>query len=102
VRIATMNEDQVQYALKPSNPDLAKELEEMEVPGSMSPKTALMAGLVLGITMMIGLLGFLAWRDKQRADDLQMKSAAPIVSTAPSAQTTAPAPSAVPSAAPSK
>jgi hypothetical protein len=30
----------------------------------MSPRTALLAGLVLGIAMMVGLLGFLTWRDR--------------------------------------
>jgi cytoskeletal protein RodZ len=68
-----MSEDQVQYAIKPMDPEaaeqLARELEDMEVPGSMSPKTALMAGLVLGIAMMVGLLGFLAWREKNRAEE---------------------------------
>jgi hypothetical protein len=29
----------------------------------MSPRTALLAGLVLGIAMMVGMLGFFAWRD---------------------------------------
>jgi hypothetical protein len=69
VRTATMNEDQVQYQLKPSTPDLAALAEEIEVPKSMSAKTALMAGLVLGITMMIGIVGAIAWRDKQREQD---------------------------------
>jgi serine/threonine-protein kinase len=69
VRTATMGEDQVQYQLKPSTPDLAALAEEIEVPKSMSPKTALMAGLVLGVTMMVGILGAIAWRDKQREQD---------------------------------
>ncbi|HEY1956075.1 MAG TPA: serine/threonine-protein kinase [Polyangiaceae bacterium] len=69
VRVATMSEDQVQYQLKPSTPDLAALAEEIEVPKSMSPKTALMAGLVLGVTMMIGILGAIAWRDKQREQE---------------------------------
>jgi hypothetical protein len=30
----------------------------------MSPRTALLAGLVLGIAMMVGVLGFLAWRER--------------------------------------
>ncbi len=69
VRTATMNEDQVHYQLKPSTPDLAALAEEIEVPKSMSPKTALMAGLVLGVTMMVGVLGAIAWRDKQREQE---------------------------------
>jgi serine/threonine-protein kinase len=69
VRTATMGEDKVQYQLKPSTPDLAALAEEIEVPKSMSPKTALMAGLVLGVTMMVGILGAIAWRDKQREQE---------------------------------
>jgi serine/threonine-protein kinase len=68
VRTATMSEDQVQYALKPVDPEAAALADDIEVPSSMSPKTALMAGLVLGIAMMVGLLGFLAWREKEQAD----------------------------------
>ena len=37
----------------------------MPPPNSMSPRTALLAGLVLGIAMMVGVLGFLAWRERQ-------------------------------------
>jgi len=81
VRVATMSEDQVQYQLKPSTPDLAALAEEIEVPKSRSPKTALMAGLVLGVTMMIGILGAIAWRDKQREDQL---NAAPVPTTSAS------------------
>ena len=96
VRTATMSEDQVQYQLKPSTPDLAALAEEIEVPKSMSPKTALMAGLVLGVTMMIGILGAIAWRDKQREQEqidnaiptASAPSAAPSASSAPSASTT--------------
>jgi serine/threonine-protein kinase len=85
VRTATMNEDQVQYQLKPSTPDLAALAEEIEVPKSMSPKTALMAGLVLGVTMMVGILGAIAWRDKQREQEAinAQQSATASVSVAP-------------------
>jgi serine/threonine protein kinase len=95
VRVATMREDQIQYALKPSTPDLASLAEEIEVPKSMSPKTALMAGLVLGVTMMIGVLGAIAWRDKQQVED-QLNKPLPTASTsaAPSASVPPPAPSA--------
>ncbi len=107
VRVATMSEDQVRYQLKPSTPDLAALAEEIEVPKSMSPKTALMAGLVLGVTMMVGIAGAIAWRDKQREDQLNMTppsaassvpsapasiSAPPPVSASVSASATAPPP----------
>jgi serine/threonine-protein kinase len=83
VRTATMNEDQVHYQLKPSTPDLAALAEEIEVPKSMSPKTALMAGLVLGVTMMVGVLGAIAWRDKQREQEQMNQSATVASSVAP-------------------
>ncbi len=59
LRIATLDEDQVQYVMRPRT-DIR--VSDVPPPSSMSPRTALMAGLVLGIAMMIGVLGFLAWR----------------------------------------
>ncbi len=59
LRIATLDEDQVQYVIRP-RADV--HISDVPPPSSMSPRTALMAGLVLGIAMMIGVLGFLAWR----------------------------------------
>jgi len=99
LRVATMREDQVQYALKPSTPDLASLAEDIEIPKSMSPKTALMAGLVLGVTMMVGVLGAIAWRDKQQAEE-QLNQPLPTASTsaAPSASAPPSAPSASASA----
>jgi serine/threonine protein kinase len=58
-RIATLDEDQVQYVMRP-RADI--HISDVPPPSSMSPRTALLAGLVLGIAMMIGVLGFLAWR----------------------------------------
>ncbi len=60
IRMATFDEDQVQYVLRP-NVDLTPDLPPSH---ALSPRTALMAGLVLGIAMMVGMLGFLAWRDR--------------------------------------
>jgi len=90
VRVATMREDQVQYQLKPSTPDLAALAEEIEVPKGMSARTALMAGLVLGVTMMIGIVGAIAWRDKQREQD--QLNAIPSTTVSASAQPSASAP----------
>ncbi|CAN5580142.1 hypothetical protein BH09MYX1_BH09MYX1_56860 [soil metagenome] len=89
VRVATMNEDQVQYQLRTPSADDASLADDIEVPRAMSPRTALLAGLVLGVTMMIGIAGVLAWRDAQRQEDLLN---APHTATA-----SASAPSAVPS-----
>jgi serine/threonine-protein kinase len=61
LHVATLDEDAVQYVLKPQ----ADAISPSDIPpaSSMSPRTALLAGLVLGIAMMIGVLGFLAWRE---------------------------------------
>jgi serine/threonine-protein kinase len=67
VRTATLDEDQIQYVLRRAAPD-AVPAEDIPMPSSMSPKTALLMGLVLGVAMMVGLLGFLAWRQNQNAD----------------------------------
>jgi serine/threonine-protein kinase len=103
VKLATMGEDQVQYALKPADPESLRQLEDLEVPEQMSPRTALMAGFVLAVALMVGVLGFLAWREKQRVDDAQMhpppvptQSSVPTTQTqtAPSSIQSAPTPSA--------
>ncbi|HEX8792259.1 MAG TPA: serine/threonine-protein kinase [Polyangiaceae bacterium] len=62
LRVATLDEDQVQYVIRPK-PN-AVSLSSLPPPNAMSPRTALLAGLVLGIAMMIGVLGFLAWRER--------------------------------------
>ncbi len=63
-RALSLDEAGVQYALKPAAPD-AFSSDEIEVPSSMSPRTALLAGLVLGVAVMIGLVGMLAWRQRE-------------------------------------
>ena len=95
LRVATLAEDQVQYAIKPSNPDMASLADEIEVPTGRSSRTSLMAGLVLGITRMIGILGLIAWRDKQRTD---MLNATPSASAPVSASGSVAVPSASASA----
>jgi serine/threonine protein kinase len=63
IRMATLDEDRVHYVMRPPVP--AADIDELRLssPG-MSPRTALLAGLVLGIAMMVGVLGFLTWRDR--------------------------------------
>ncbi len=63
IRMATLDEDQVQYVLRPQTEPLTPS-DLPPPPNSMSPKTALLAGLVLGIAMMVGMLGLLAWRER--------------------------------------
>ncbi len=99
VRVATMGEDQVQYQFKSSTADLAALAEEIEVPRSMSPKTAMLAGLVLGVTTMVGVLGAIAWRDKQREDQTNIPpSAATSAISPPPSASVVPSASVTPSA----
>jgi hypothetical protein len=63
--MATLDEDQVQYVLRPKIDALP--VDDLPAASSMSPRTALLAGLVLGIAMMVGMLGLLAWRDRTNA-----------------------------------
>ena len=88
IRMATLDEDQVQYVLRArSQPDIVA-AEELQAPGSMSPKTALLAGLVLGIAMMVGIIGFLAWREATKEEKTN-PSATPSVSVSASAPASA-------------
>jgi serine/threonine-protein kinase len=65
LRTATLDEDQIQYVMRPrARPAYG---ESMPVPAQMSARTALLAGLVLGIAMMVGVLGFLAWHEREAA-----------------------------------
>jgi serine/threonine-protein kinase len=92
VRVATLDEDQVQYVLRAQSHADIVAADELPDPKAMSPKSALLAGLVLGIAMMIGLAGFLAWRDKMKADEEAAAASARASASAP----IAPAPSSAP------
>jgi serine/threonine-protein kinase len=65
----SIDEPEVQYALRPRAPsafeiDVGND-EDLQMPSSMSPRTALLAGLVLGVAVMIGIVGAIAWRQQQ-------------------------------------
>jgi serine/threonine-protein kinase len=76
-------DDEIQYALKPAQPD-AVLVDDLEVPGAMSPRTALLAGLLIGVTMMVAVVGAIAW--KANAPDADGVSApAASASSAPDA-----------------
>lgn len=82
VTIATKSEDRIQYALRKADQEELDALpDEMPNPG-MNAKTALLAGIIVGVALMVGLVGFLAWREKQAADDAQ---APPAITAAPAA-----------------
>src|SRR6202041_3413724 len=72
VRTQSMDEEGVQYMLKKS----VTLMESIPVPNPMSPRTALLAGLVLGVTVMIGIAGALAWRDKEQAYETKLSGMA--------------------------
>jgi len=78
--------EEVQYALRPALPD-AVPVDDIEVPSNMSPRTAMLAGLLLGVTVMVGVLGAIAWRAHAPDDET------PAVGTSASAASP-PAPSA--------
>jgi len=78
VTVATKSEDRVQYALKPASQEALDELENLPS-GGMNAKTALLAGIIVGVTLMVGLVGFLAWREKQMADEADKAQPAPAV-----------------------
>ncbi len=73
VRSPSIDDEGVQYMLKKSAP-----MESIPMPPpSMSPRTALLAGLVLGVTVMVGLAGALAWREKEQATEAKSLGVAP-------------------------
>jgi serine/threonine-protein kinase len=85
VRTASMDDDKMQYVLRPrSLPDIVA-AEELEVPRGMSPKSALLMGLFIGVAIMVGLVGFLAYRDKIAEEQSSQPSSSPSASAAPSA-----------------
>jgi serine/threonine-protein kinase len=64
VQVATMEEDRVQYALKPASQEELDELEDLPS-GGMNARTALLAGIIVGVSLMVLLIGFLAWHQNQ-------------------------------------
>jgi serine/threonine-protein kinase len=73
----SLEDAEVQYELRPAQPPtfLAVEDEDLEMPSRMSPRTALLAGLVIGVAVMIGIIGAVAWRQQQPDDDSAQGSA---------------------------
>jgi len=66
IRMATLDEDQIQYVMR-APPDPGSSPGLTLPPPSMSPRSALLAGLVLGVAMMVGILGFMVWRERAQA-----------------------------------
>ena len=72
VRTPSIDDERVQYMMKKSTTPM----DSIPVPPSMSPKTALLAGLVLGVTVMVGIAGALAWREKEQAYETKISTMA--------------------------
>lgn len=68
VQVATLEEDRVRFELKPATQSKIDELAEIDemATGGMNAKTALLTGLIVGVSLMVALLGFLAWRANQQ------------------------------------
>jgi serine/threonine-protein kinase len=82
VKVATKSEDRVQYALKAADPTALEDLANDLPPPGMNAKTALLAGIIVGVCLMVGLVGFLAWREKQAAEDAEKAPPAVVVPSA--------------------
>ena len=82
VKVATQHEDRVQYAMRPLSQDALDALpDEMPRPG-MNAKTAFMAGILVCLTLVVAIIVFFAWREKQ-ADDAATPPAPPSAAVAP-------------------
>ncbi len=75
VRVQTLPEDRIQYAIKPADPAVLAELDEDMPTGAMNSRVALLAGIVVGVALMVGALGFFAWRGKLAEEADAAKSA---------------------------
>jgi len=74
--VATMPEDRVQYMLKPASQDDLDDLDGLESGAGMNARTALLTGIVVGVSLMVALIGFLAWRANQPDDPSPAPAAA--------------------------
>ena len=68
MQIALLEEDRIQYALRPSTD--RGDIIVSEPPRAMASKTALLAGLLLGLTSIFAVIGVLAWRDKLNSEEI--------------------------------
>jgi serine/threonine protein kinase len=66
IRLATLDEDQIQYVMRAPGPAHSS-VGFTVPPPSMSARSALLAGLVLGVAMMVGILGFFVWHERSQA-----------------------------------
>jgi len=65
IETATLSEDRVQYELKSKATSAELEaLARMPAEG-MSARSALIAGIIVGVALMVGVIGFFAWRESE-------------------------------------
>ncbi|WP_146648406.1 serine/threonine-protein kinase [Labilithrix luteola] len=81
VQVGTLAEDRVTYQLRAAEVSELEELADEMPTGGMNAKTALLAGIIVGVTLMVGLVGFLAWREKQASEEADKAN---VVAPAPS------------------
>ncbi|MEZ4259433.1 MAG: serine/threonine-protein kinase [Polyangiaceae bacterium] len=79
IQTATHSEDRIQYKLVAQDADLIDELPDELPSGGMNAKTALLAGIIVGVTLMVGFIGLLAWREKQLLDEAEAKPPANMI-----------------------
>lgn len=65
IETATLSEDRLQYAIKPKVSSEELEALARQPVDGMSTKSALLAGIIVGVALMVGVIGFLAWRDAE-------------------------------------
>jgi serine/threonine protein kinase len=90
----SLDESEVQYVLRPAAPNPFPLDDDLDMPTGMSSRTALLAGLVLGVAVMIGVVGAIAWRQQQL--DSGPVDVPPVAVSARRAQQAVPPTSAVP------
>ena len=65
IETATLSEDRVQYELKSrASSEELEALARMPAEG-MSARSALLAGIIVGVALMVGVIGFFAWRESE-------------------------------------
>ncbi len=64
LRVTTLADDRVRHEWKPQAGTEGLEALIPQPPaGGLSPRVALLTGIIVGVALMVGLLGFLAWQD---------------------------------------
>ena len=65
IETATLSEDRVQYELKAKASSAELEALARMPSEGMSARSALLAGIIVGVALMVGVIGFLAWHESE-------------------------------------